>query len=146
MILDQVVTSELTSAPDAAYHEKCMEIINFTTDCDNQEVIISVIIPFSGHVTQLPASSNALRVYLDGDAYYNYSYASYWNGELLLNSGTFTPPVANHPIVSVLSGVIRKTIAKAGPHTINVQSAGGTVSTVTTIKSQRRYQVWECQQ
>jgi len=144
MILDLKVNTELANSPDATYHEKLMEIIHFTTDCDDQDVIINIVIPFSGHIVELPASSNALRVYLDGDAYYEYSYASYWNGELLLNSGTFTPVLVNYPMVGMLSGSVRKKIPHAGDHIITVQCAGGTMSTVTTIKSQRRYQVWSC--
>jgi len=141
MILDEKKNTELAASSNTIYHEVLMEKIDFvTTECD-EEVTIMLSIPFSGHIVAPPAASNALRVYLDGDSYYTYSYASYWNGELLVNSGSF-PSEVNLPVVGHLTGVIRKTIPTPGDHSIYVQSSGGTLGTVTTIKAQRRYQIY----
>jgi hypothetical protein len=145
MLLDEKRNVELAASSNVPYHEVSMELIEFCTSCDDQEVIINISIPFSGHIVALPAASQAIRVYLDGDAYFEVVgpqvTAQYWNGELLLNAGAF-PSEVNFPITGHLSGMIKKVIPKAGNHQIRVQSSGATIGTVSTIKSQRRYQVW----
>lgn len=142
MLLDEKRNVEFAASSNIPYHEVNMEVIEFCTECDNQDVTINIVIPFSGHlISNQSATSNAIRVYLDGDGYYSVLYAEYWNGELLLNSGAF-PSVTNVPEIGLLSGTVRKTIAKAGSHRIVVQSSGGGVGVVSTIKSQRRYQVY----
>lgn len=103
LILDQKRNNEVPASSNTPYHEVLMERIDFTTTEENEEVTINISIPFSGHIVAGGAASNAIRVYLDGDSYYTYSYASYWNGELLLNSGTF-PHVTNLPQIGHLSG------------------------------------------
>lgn len=142
LILDQKRNNEVPASSNTPYHEVLMERIDFTTTEENEEVTINISIPFSGHIVAGGAASNAIRVYLDGDSYYTYSYASYWNGELLLNSGTF-PHVTNLPQIGHLSGSLRKIIALPGWHSIFVMSSGATLATVSTIKSQRQYQVYK---
>lgn len=142
ILLDKKLNTELAASSNTVYHEVFMERVDFTTTEENEEVNISISIPFSGHIVSGNPASNAIRVYLDGDSYYAYSYATYWNGELLLNSGTF-PGVINLPMVSHLSGSLRKVIAEPGVHSIFVMSSGASLSTVSTIKSERRYQVWK---
>jgi len=141
MIIDLTIRSEIASQPCAVYTEKLIETVEFITDSDNQWVNISICIPFSGHISGGVAASNALRVYLDGDSYFQQSFAKYWNGKMLLNSGCF-PDVPNLPVVSHLSGVRRVLIEKAGVHKIHLQGAESTMQCVTTIKSERHYQVW----
>lgn len=142
ILLDKKLNTELMASSNTAYHEVFMERVDFITTEENEEVNISISIPFSGHIVSGSAASNAIRVYLDGDSYYPYSYAAYWNGELLLNSGTF-PSVVNLPMVGHLSGSLRKVITDPGVHSIFVMSSGASLSTVSTIKSERRYQVWK---
>ena len=142
ILLDKKLNTELMASSNTIYHEVFMERVDFTTTEENEEVNINISIPFSGHIVSGNAASNAIRVYLDGDSYYTYSYAAYWNGELLLNSGTF-PSVINLPMVGHLSGSLRKVITEPGVHSIFVMSSGASLSTVSTIKSERRYQVWK---
>lgn len=142
IILDKKINTELMASSNIPYHEVFMERVDFQTTQQNEEVTINISIPFSGHIVGGDAASNAIRVYLDGNSYYNYSYASYWNGEMLLNSGAF-PHIANLPQIGHLSGSIRKIIAMPGTHSIYVQSSGGSLGTASTIKSERRYQVWK---
>lgn len=142
ILLDKKMNTELAASSNTPYHEVLMEKISFTTTEEDEEVCISMSIPFSGHIVAGVAASNAIRVYLDGDAYYAVSFAKYWNGTMLLNSGSF-PSVVNLPQVGHLSGTIRTVIKEPGVHCIYVQSSGGTLSTVSTIKSERRYQVWK---
>ena len=141
IILDKKMNTELMASSNTPYHEVFMERVDFQTTQENEEVTISVSIPFSGHIVGGSAASNAIRVYLDGNAYYAYSYATYWNGEMLMNSGSF-PSVVNLPAIGHLSGSVRKVIATPGTHYIYVQSSGASLGTASTIKSERRYQVW----
>lgn len=142
IILDKKMNTELMASSNIPYNEVLMERIAFETTEPDEEVTINIAIPFSGHIVGGSASSNAIRVYLDGDAYYAYSFATYWNGDLLLNSGSF-PHIVNLPQVGHLSGSLRKVIATPGTHYIYVQSSGGSLGVASTIKSERRYQVWK---
>lgn len=141
IILDKKMNAELMASSNIPYNEVLMERIAFETTEPDEEVTINITIPFSGHIVGGSPSSNAIRVYLDGDAYYAYSFATYWNGELLMNSGAF-PHIVNLPQVGHLSGSVRKVIAAPGIHYIYVQSSGASLGTASTIKSERRYQVW----
>lgn len=142
LLLDYRGSTDIPISSNTAYHEVLWERVEFTTTQPNEVVYISVSIPFSVHAAINAQTNGAIRVYLDGDAFVPVSFASMWNGEVLINSGGWTQ-LANLPASSQVGGVIRRVIETPGVHTIRTMFSGSSTITVGTMRTVRRIQVWK---
>lgn len=141
---------ELPISSNVRYQEVTARAYSFTTTVDNQEVQIAAAIPFTiNQAAGTYPAVGAWRLYIDGDGYLSIPIndnfgkpvtAKMWNGDILINEGRWC--YDNKIADGGLMASIKYVVPTAGTHVIRLQYVGSQLSTVGTLRSRARLQVW----